>query len=162
MAKVILICGKICSGKSYYSKLLLKDYNAIVLSCDEVMSILFNNDLGEKHDDMAAKIKIYLHKKTVEIVNLGNNVILDWGFWSKAERLLVTDYYKTRNIDIEWHYIDISLDDWHNNITSRNKNVVEGSTTDYYVDEGLLLKLNKLFDAPEKDEMDVWYLNKRG
>ena len=162
MAKVILICGKICSGKSYYSKLLLKDYNAIVLSCDEVTSILFNNDLGEKHDDMVANIKIYLHKKTVEIVNLGNNVILDWGFWSKAERLLVTDYYKTRNIEIEWHYIDISLDDWHNNITSRNKNVVEGSTTDYYVDEGLLLKLNKLFDAPEKDEMDVWYLNKRG
>ena len=162
MAKVILICGKICSGKSYYSKLLLKDYNAIVLSCDEVTSILFNNDLGEKHDDMVANIKIYLHKKTVEIVNLGNNVILDWGFWSKAERLLVTDYYKTRNIEIEWHYIDISLDDWHNNITSRNKNVVEGSTTDYYVDDGLLLKLNKLFDAPEKDEMDVWYLNKRG
>lgn len=162
MAKVILICGKICSGKSYYSKLLLKDYNAIVQSCDEVTSILFSNDLGEKHDDMVAKIKTYLHKKTVEIVNLGNNVILDWGFWSKAERLLVTDYYKTRNIEIEWHYVDISLEDWHNNITSRNKNVIEGSTTDYYVDDGLLLKLNKLFDAPEKNEMDVWYLNKRG
>ncbi len=35
MAKVYLICGKICSGKSYYSKQLKEKFNAVILSSDE-------------------------------------------------------------------------------------------------------------------------------
>lgn len=34
--KVFLICGKICSGKSYYAKELKDKYNAVILSTDEV------------------------------------------------------------------------------------------------------------------------------
>ena len=30
MGKVIIICGKICSGKSYYSKQLKESLNAVV------------------------------------------------------------------------------------------------------------------------------------
>ena len=32
MGKVFLICGKICSGKSYYAKSLKEKYNAWVLA----------------------------------------------------------------------------------------------------------------------------------
>ena len=35
MAKVILICGKICSGKTYYARQLRDQYNAVILSTDE-------------------------------------------------------------------------------------------------------------------------------
>ena len=35
MGKVILICGKICSGKSYYAQKLSKTENAVVLSRSE-------------------------------------------------------------------------------------------------------------------------------
>ena len=34
MGKVILVCGKICSGKSYYSKTIRKDLNAVIISPD--------------------------------------------------------------------------------------------------------------------------------
>ncbi len=161
MAKVILICGKICSGKTHYSKKIVNDYNAVILSCDEIESELFHHQLGERYDEVSKDIKRYLHKKASEIVIAGSNVILDWGFWSKEERERVTEYYKKQSILYEWHYIDISIDEWYQNINSRNEAVLAGKTSDYFVDEGLLKKLNSIFEAPRKEEVDVWYVNKR-
>lgn len=84
MAKVILICGKICCGKSYYARQLKVKESAVILSCDEITSALFNNDLGDKHEGILNKIKDYLLKKSVELVQIGCNVILDWGVGLKA------------------------------------------------------------------------------
>ena len=36
MAKIIAICGKICSGKTYYAQSLKDKENAVILSCDEL------------------------------------------------------------------------------------------------------------------------------
>lgn len=77
MAKVIAICGKICAGKSYYANKLKEKENAVILSCDEVTSLLFDNDLGESHDKMVARIMTYLLHKAVDITKTGSNVILD-------------------------------------------------------------------------------------
>ena len=34
MGKIILTCGKICSGKSYYTKQLKEELNAVIISPD--------------------------------------------------------------------------------------------------------------------------------
>lgn len=161
MAKVILICGKICSGKTYYCKQLQKKYSAVLLSCDEIESQIFHHSLGEQHDIVAMDIKKYLHKKAVDIVSVGTNVILDWGFWTKAEREKVSCYYQFNKIQYEWHYVDLTDETWEMNIASRNKDCTDGKTTDYYVDEGLLQKMKALFEVPCKNKMDVWYVNQR-
>ena len=44
MGKVILTCGKICSGKSYYSRQLKEEYNAVIISPDEATYELLNNE----------------------------------------------------------------------------------------------------------------------
>ena len=44
MAKVILICGKICSGKTYYSNMIKDKYNAVIISPDEATYELINNE----------------------------------------------------------------------------------------------------------------------
>lgn len=161
MAKIILICGKICSGKTHYCKELVNDYNAVILSCDEIESELFHHEFEKRHDEIGENIKRYLHKKASEIVMAGSNVILDGGFWSREEREQVSEYYKKQHILYEWHYIDISTNEWHQNINSRNKAVLAGETTDYFVDDGLLEKLNSLFETPKKEEVDVWHVNQR-
>lgn len=161
MAKVILICGKICSGKTFYSKALQRKYNAVLLSCDEIESLIFHHSLGEKHDIVAADIQNYLHKKAIDIINAGCNVILDWGFWTKAERAKVSDYYKSNGIEYEWHYVDVTDEIWKSNIETRNKAVSSGKSDDYYIDDGLLNKINSSFEKPAKDEIDVWYINRR-
>ena len=86
MAKVFLICGKICSGKGFYTRRLKEKEHAVVLSCDEVENDLFHHKFGTRHDEISADIKAYLRKKAADIARAGCNVILDWGFWSREER----------------------------------------------------------------------------
>lgn len=161
MAKVILLCGKICSGKSYYTKLLKQNNNAVILSCDEILFDLSLNDVGDSHDALVEKVKKYFYKKSEEIMEAGVNVVLDFGFWSKQERNNISKYYLERNIDYEWHYIDISDEDWKKNIEERNQKVCKIGANAYYVDEGLQIKLNSLFEKPSREEMDVWFINER-
>lgn len=161
MAKVFLICGKICSGKGFYTRQLKEKEHAVVLSCDEIENDLFHHDLGDRRDAISADIKAYLHKKAADIARAGCNVILDWGFWSREERESVSAYYKNAGVEFEWHYIDISDDDWAKNIEARNIAVAENKTTDYAVDSGLLEKILTLFETPARDEIDVWFVNRR-
>lgn len=161
MAKVILVCGKICSGKTFYCETLQKTYNAVLLSCDEIESQIFHHSLRESHDIIAVDIKKYLHKKAIDIVSVGSNVVLDWGFWTKAERIETSNYYQLNGIEYEWHYVDVTEEDWKHNISSRNEAVISGKSDDYYVDDALLNKINSLFEIPTKDEMDIWYIKQK-
>ena len=141
MSKIIAICGKICSGKTYYANLIKEKENAIILSTDEVTYDLIDNEQGEFYDDFCLKVNKYLMKKSVELVNIGCNIILDWGFWTKKQRNEVTEYFKSKNVNIEWHYIDIEDDLWEENIKERNKKVESGKGgSDFYVDDGLKKK----------------------
>lgn len=156
MSKVILICGKICSGKSYYANQLKNKENAVILGTDEVTYYLFENNLGDKHDEMGIRINRYLMKKAVEIVKAGCNVILDWGFWTRHQRKEITEYFDANNIKVEWHFVDVDDETYQKNIDERNKKVLNGqSGSDFYVDEGLLNKVLTLFEKPDKSEIDI-------
>ena len=84
MPKVIMTCGKICSGKSTYAQKLRLEYKAVILSVDEITLALFGNEAGEKLDDYVCRAEKYLYDKSIEIIETGTNVILDWGFWTKS------------------------------------------------------------------------------
>lgn len=158
MKKVILICGKICSGKSYYARKLKEKNNAVILSTDEVTYDLINNAQGDFYDDFAEKVNLYLRKKAVEIVKAGADVILDWGFWTERNRLDISRYLAENHVQYQWHYVDVSDSQLLKNIQNRNKKIAEGNGgCDFYVDSGLLEKVSRLFEVPRKDEIDVWY-----
>lgn len=153
MAKVILICGKICVGKTVYAKKLIKESSAVLLSCDELISALFHPDENEYHDRVINSVQGFLMKKSLEIISSGASVILDWGFWTKESRKSISDFYKENGVQFEWYYIDIDDEQWRKNIASRNEAVLKNETTDYYVDSVLLKKLEGLFEILEKEEM---------
>ena len=158
MGKLILICGKICSGKSYYAKQLKSKYNGVILSTDEATYDLINNEQGDFYNIFAERVNRYLRKKAVEIAQAGANVILDWGFWTRENRTEISEFLKSYNIQYEWHYIDINDTLWQKNIDERNSRILEGKGgSDFYVDEGLLTKLLAIFEVPKKSEIDVWY-----
>ena len=159
MSKIYLISGKICSGKTYYAKQLKEKYNAVILSTDEATFDLINNEQGEFYNVFAARVNNYLKKKAAEIALAGANVILDWGFWTKKDRADISAYFAERNIPFEWHYIDIDDETWQRNITERNAKIKLGNGgSDFYVDEGLLNKVNTIFEVPEQSKIDVWIM----
>lgn len=156
MAKVFLICGKIGCGKSTYAGHLCAENNAILLSVDEIMLALFGPYAGDQHDTYTEKIQEYLFRKSVEIVQGGSSVILDWGFWTRSSRTQVREFYKSRNIDCEFHFMDVSDEVWKARITQRNNSVLAGKAVAYLIDENLMAKFKNLFELPVEDEIDVW------
>ena len=67
MAEVILICGKICSGKSTWAKALCRESGALCLSVDELMLALLPERLGDLHDEVAARAQGYLLRQAARI-----------------------------------------------------------------------------------------------
>lgn len=159
MSKVIMTCGKICTGKTTYAKKLKEEYKAVILSVDEITLALFENGVGDKHDEYVEKAEKYLFEKSLEIVGIGVNIILDWGFWQKSEREYARKLYKSNNVEYEFHYIDISDDEWKKRLDKRNRSVSLGEASAYYVDEGLAEKCVSFFEKPDESETDVYVIN---
>ncbi|MDE5861282.1 MAG: ATP-binding protein [Ruminococcus sp.] len=156
MAKVVMVCGRICSGKSTYAEKLRMEYNAVLLSVDEIMLTVFGQNAGEKHDEYVVKIKEYLLKKIPEFISVGINVILDWGFWTRQERDFTKNFCKMRDIACELHYIDITDEVWRQRINNRNEMVSAGKSEFYFIDKALADKFSSVFEVPDKQEIDVF------
>lgn len=41
---------------------------------------LFGQDAGEKHDEYVKRARKYLYEKSLDLIQMDINVILDWGF----------------------------------------------------------------------------------
>lgn len=155
MAKVIMTCGKICSGKSTYAARLCKERSAVLLSIDEIMLAMFGQYVGDMHDEYVARTEKYLFGKSLEIVDSGINLVLDWGGWTKAERSEAREFFKSHGIEYELHYIDVSDEVWRGRIAKRNSAISEGKLDAYYVDENLAAKFGAIFEPPTDEEIDV-------
>ncbi len=156
MAKVFLICGKLCSGKSTYAKTLCLQKKAVLLSVDEIMLALFGQDAGDRHDEFAQKTQRLLLQKSVQLVESGVSVVLDWGFWQKEKRSLTKAFYTERRIPCEFHYLDVDEKTRKARLEKRNRAVQANALRAYYVDEGLAAKCERLFEPPCPEEIDVW------
>ncbi|MBQ8298239.1 MAG: ATP-binding protein [Ruminococcus sp.] len=154
MAEVILLCGKICSGKSFYSSELKNKRNCVLLSCDEI-TIPLEKYLCGDFDEMAQILKSYLREKACEIISTGADVIIDFGQWKKSERQEMREFFSQRNIKTELHYIKVSDEIWEKHIEKRNREVQLGRKDAYFVDEGLKSKVLSQFEEPSDDEIDV-------
>ncbi len=155
MAKVFLICGKICSGKTTYAEKLAGKESAVILSSDELMLSLFDPLLGEKHDEISRRANAYLMELAVKIAQAGTSVILDWGFWTRGGRLEAAAFFRDKGVECEWHYVRVSDEQWERNIEKRNAEVLDGMVQAYFVDEGLKNKLLSRFEEPDHTEIDV-------
>ena len=156
MAKVVMVCGKICSGKSTYSEKLRTECYAVMLSVDELMLTFFGQNTGEKHDEYVRKVKEYLLKKIPELISVGLSVILDWGFWTRQERDFTKNFCRMRDIDCELHYIDITDEVWKQCIKKRNETESAGKSEFYFIDKALFEKFSSVFEIPDKSEIDVF------
>lgn len=153
MPKVLIMCGKICSGKSTYAEKLKLENKAVILSVDELTLALFENQAGEKLDFYIEKLKEYFLKKSLDIVEAGADVILDWGFWTKKERDYAREFYDSRNISYQFYYMNVGIDEWKKRILKRNQEIKREQLEAYPIDKGLLSKVEKMFEEPDRKEL---------
>lgn len=153
MPKVLIMCGKICSGKSTYAEKLKLENKAVILSVDELTLALFENQAGEKLDFYVEKLKEYFLKKSLDMVEAGADVILDWGFWTKKERDYAREFYDSRNISYQFYYMNVGIDEWKKRILKRNQEIKREQLEAYPIDKGLLSKVERMFEEPDRKEL---------
>ena len=156
MAKVILLCGRLCCGKSTYAAKLCREGRAVTLSVDAVMLALFGPYVGERHDLYAARTEKFLLEKSLELVRAGVDVVLDWGPWQKEKRTAIRGFYAARGIPFELHALEVDDATWRARIETRNRAVARGECDAYPVDENLLAKFASRYEPPDPSEVDVW------
>ena len=77
----------------------------------------------------------------------------------KQERDEAREFYRCHGVECEFHYIDVSDEIWQKNLDKRNRAVLDGKVSAYYVDEGLARKFDSIFEMPVKEEIDIWLRN---
>ncbi len=154
MAKVIMLCGMVCSGKTTYAQVLRHQIGAVCLSCDELMLALFTEPMGEDYETALTRAKGYLYTVARQLVQMGVTVILDFGFWSRQERDEARAMFSGHGIHTELHYLKVNEERWEQNIASRNAACRNGDTAAYPIDEGLKCKCLMAFEEPTPGEAD--------
>lgn len=148
--KVILLIGRICCGKTTYARTLP---GTLLLSCDQLMQTMFPGGCGEKHDEYAARARAHLFGLARQAAASGMTPVLDFGFWTKEMRREAI--VALPGCELDWRYLDVPEDEWSRRIAKRNAAIGAGfaDPSDYYVDEGLLAKVNTLFVPPTEEEL---------
>ena len=148
MKPVILLIGKVASGKSTYARSLR---DAVCLSVDEWMLRLFPEGCGEAHDIYARRVRSCLYALAARLAAADMQVVLDWGFWGRALR----DEAKAAlaGCELDWRWICPSPSVRAAWIAGRNHAVEAGETEAYIVDEGLAEKCERLFEPPDPGEL---------
>src|SRR5438067_1710096 len=89
MPTLILICGLPGSGKTTLAVEIERERNALRLTPDEWMEAI----VGDGYDEARrAAVEGVQWEIAARVLTLGLDVVLDWGFWSRAER----DDYRAR------------------------------------------------------------------
>jgi predicted kinase len=87
MATAHLVFGFLGSGKTTLAKRLERQHSAVRFTPDEWMARLFGEDPpADTFQDRAASILDIMQPLWVRCLSLGLDVVLDYGFWSRAER----------------------------------------------------------------------------
>lgn len=164
MKPVILICGKICSGKSFFARCMAQECGGVILSVDEEMLKINPGGLfGEQHETVAAQVKSQLLDRCAALAGKGVPVILDWGFWKGQDRRDAEAFCRENRLDYEWHYMDVTEEQWRRNIAKRNQAVLNGEEQgSFLVDEALLAKLRRHFEPPCPPETAGWQIHRNG
>ena len=147
--KIILLIGKICVGKSTYARSL----GGMLISCDQLMQSMFPGGCGDQHDLLAERARKYLLGLARQCAEAGVTPVVDFGFWSPAMRQEAIDALE--GFELDWRYLDVPEDEWKHRIAKRNAAIQAGQAdpSDYFVDDGLLEKVNNLFIPPTGEEL---------
>ena len=117
-----LLHGFLGAGKTTFAKRLKQEHHAIRFTPDEWMSRLYGDDPPEAFfSDYSRRISEIMESTWSRFVEVGTSVILDFGFWSRAERNRIRGLVNLRGGDALLYHLSCSDDEaWHR-ITERNE-----------------------------------------
>lgn len=151
VATLHLMVGLPCSGKTTLAKKLEREQFALRLTVDEWHIHLFGQDAEElEHDARHSLIEMLLWNIASRALELGMNVILDFGFWARVEREDYRSRAKELGASSEVHFLDVPADELMRRLTARN---TQPSPSSFYIPEEMMKPWIDFFQRPTPDEL---------
>ena len=152
MTTLHLMVGLPCSGKTTLAKKLEQERSALRLTPDEWQICLFGQDAAEpEHDARHSLIEAMLWNIASRALELGTNVILDFGFWAREEREDYRSRAKQLGARSEVHYLDVSEDELLRRLEERN---LQPSQKSFLISEEAMKPWIAFFQKPAPDELE--------
>src|SRR5512135_1765731 len=121
MATLHLMVGLPCSGKTTLARKLEAERQALRLTPDEWQVRLFGQDVGQpEHGARHDLIEAIMWDVAARALALGTSVILDFGFWARAEREDFRLRAKQLGCASEVHFLDVPAEELMRRLEMRN------------------------------------------
>jgi predicted kinase len=151
LATLYLMVGLPFSGKTTFARELEQERSALRLTTDEWHVLLFGQDAKEpEHDSRHSLIETMLWKLASRALELGTNVILDFGFWAREEREDYRIRAKKLGASSEVHFLDVSEDELFRRLKERNS---QPSQESFCITIEMMKPWIQKFQKPTADEL---------
>lgn len=152
MATLHLMVGLPCSGKTTRARQLEQERSALRLTPDEWQIGLFGQDAeAPEHDARHSFLEAMLWQVASRALELGTNVILDYGFWARAEREDYRQRAKRLGASSEVHFLDVPEEELLRRLAARN---AQPSQTSFHIAEASMKPWIAFFQRPTPDELE--------
>lgn len=144
--------GLPCSGKTTLARKLELEQKALRLTVDEWHVPLFGQDAKEpQHDARHSQLEAMLWEIARRALELGINVILDFGFWAREEREDYRLRAKALGARSEVHFLDAPKNELLRRLAVRNS---QPSQKAFYISEEQMMPWIASFQRPMPDELE--------
>lgn len=154
--RLLLICGLPGAGKTTLAQRLAAEVPAARLCPDEWMAQLGIDLYDEPARDRLERM-FWLHAQ--DLLRLGVSVILESGFWLRADRDEKRLGARALDAAVELYYLDVSLDERWRRIEQRN---AEDSWGSVHITLAQLVSWDAYFEIPDQDELALFDTPKSG
>ena len=152
MATLHLMVGLPCSGKTTLAQKLEHELPALRLNLDEWHIRLFGQDAEEpEHDARHSLIEALLWNIASRALELGTNVILDYGLWAREEREDYRLRAKQLGAGSEVHYLNVPEAELLRRLKERNSRPSQES---FLIAEEAMKPWIAFFQKPTPDELE--------
>jgi predicted kinase len=153
MATLFLICGLPGAGKTTLARQLELSQSALRLSPDEwIASLLADVTDMVELDRLRSPVEAVQWEVAKRVLALGVDVVLEWGFWSRDERIWYRSQAEAIGAQVDLRYLEVGRDELWARLSKRNAHLPPGT---FVVTEEQLDLWWSWFQPPAADELAV-------
>jgi predicted kinase len=142
--RLVLLCGLPASGKTALARELADAYGAVRLDPDAWELAL---DVDPFDEGFQARLEGQFWELTQRLLVLGTSVVLEWGFWARAERDEKRDAARSLGAAVELRFLDVPFQELVRRVMARH------AAGGIAITEAHMEQYRALFQPPTEDEL---------